>query len=84
LSDSVYVRAIKERRSTAPVTATWPTGDGNLALTSILRCPLTQRPLRVAGPGELITDDGSVTYPIIDGIPVLLTSEARRVSGATS
>jgi len=40
----------------------------------LLRCPVTRRPLRVeqspTGP-VLVTDDGSVRYPVVGGIPVL-------------
>ena len=57
-------------------------------LLSILRCPESRQPLRVATAEELerakLTDglareDGLVVYPIRDGIPLLLVAEAVRL-----
>ncbi|HYR59623.1 MAG TPA: hypothetical protein VEO95_13375, partial [Chthoniobacteraceae bacterium] len=56
-------------------------------LLSLLRCPLTLQPLRLA-PAELLArlpvpldaalvrEDGAIVYPIRDGIPMLLPEEA--------
>ncbi|MEZ0494439.1 Trm112 family protein [Kineococcus sp. TBRC 1896] len=44
----------------------------------LLRCPLTGRPLHpvsVDGAKFLATDDG-IRYPVVDGVPVLLTDAA--------
>lgn len=50
----------------------------NKALLDILVCPITKTPLKLSKDGtELISKAGGVAYPIRDGIPVLLESEAR-------
>ena len=36
-----------------------------------LVCPVTRAPLRQVG-DQLITPDGAIAYPIVDGVPVLL------------
>jgi uncharacterized protein YbaR (Trm112 family) len=47
-------------------------------LLEILVCPLTKGPLRYdAGAQELISDRAGLAYPIRDGIPIMLTDEAR-------
>jgi ubiquinone/menaquinone biosynthesis C-methylase UbiE/uncharacterized protein YbaR (Trm112 family) len=79
LSDSVYVRAKKTGGPIPLESAAWPAGADNLELVPLLRCPLTHRPLHVSGSDALVTDDGSVSYPVVDGIPVLLAAEARRL-----
>jgi uncharacterized protein YbaR (Trm112 family) len=49
-------------------------------LLDILACPSAGHPL-VLGDGEtdLICRDCQLVFPVIDGIPVLIRSEARRV-----
>ena len=50
-------------------------------LLEILVCPVTHGPLdydRAAG--ELISRKAGLAYPVRDGIPVLLESEARQMS----
>lgn len=44
-------------------------------LLEIVRCPRTGRRLRMVA-GRLVTDDGQWSYPVEDGIPVLLPDEA--------
>jgi uncharacterized protein YbaR (Trm112 family) len=62
-------------------------------LLTLLRCPLTQQPLRVAPPevlallpglpeAALLRADGTVAYPIREGIPLLLPEEAVEVVGS--
>ncbi len=47
-------------------------------LLEILVCPLTKSTLRYdAEKQELISDQAKLAYPIRDGIPVMLESEAR-------
>ena len=47
-------------------------------LLEILVCPVTKTPLRYdASAQELISEQAKLAYPIRDGIPVMLASEAR-------
>jgi len=47
-------------------------------LLEILVCPLTKSPLRYdRARQELISDQAGLAYPIRDGIPIMLTDEAR-------
>ena len=47
-------------------------------LLEILVCPVTQGPLRYdAKSQELVSDQAKLAYPIRDGIPIMLASEAR-------
>lgn len=49
-------------------------------LLEILVCPLTKVPLRYDEDAqELISDRAGLAYPIRDGIPVMLTDEARQL-----
>ena len=44
----------------------------------MLVCPQSKAPLKFVGE-ELICDKSGLAYPIIDGIPILLVEEARKV-----
>jgi len=47
-------------------------------LLEILVCPVTRGPLEYdAAAGELISRQAGLTFPIRDGIPILLIDEAR-------
>jgi hypothetical protein len=49
-------------------------------LLGLLVCPLTKAKLVYDEEHhELISSDAGLAYPIIDGIPVMLVEEARRV-----
>ncbi|HEY1722834.1 MAG TPA: Trm112 family protein [Magnetospirillaceae bacterium] len=49
-------------------------------LLEILVCPVTKGPLRYdAEHQELISDKAHLAYPIRDGIPIMLPSEARQI-----
>ena len=49
-------------------------------LLKILVCPLTKAKLRYDQKNqELISDQAKLAFPIKDGIPVLLESEARKL-----
>ena len=48
-------------------------------LLKMLVCPETKAPLELVGE-ELICEKSKLAYPIIDGIPILLVEEARRLS----
>jgi uncharacterized protein YbaR (Trm112 family) len=52
-------------------------------LLEILRCPLTRSPLRQDG-NWLIAERGGLSYPVRDGIPVMLIEEAKLPPGITS
>jgi hypothetical protein len=52
-------------------------------LLKLLVCPLTRSPLRQEG-DELVGQIGGLRYPIRDGIPVLLLSEAKLPAGVES
>ncbi|MBM6549989.1 Trm112 family protein [Marinomonas ostreistagni] len=53
----------------------------NKTLLDILVCPVTKAPLSLNEEGtELISKVGGMAYPVRDGIPVLLESEARTLS----
>ena len=49
-------------------------------LLEILVCPLTKQTLRYdEAAQELISDKAGLAYPIRDGIPIMLESEARSI-----
>ena len=49
-------------------------------LLDILVCPVTKGPLTYDKAGqELLSESARLAYPIRDGIPVMLESEARRL-----
>jgi uncharacterized protein YbaR (Trm112 family) len=52
-------------------------------LLEILRCPLTRSRLRQEG-DWLVAEIGGLSYPVREGIPVMLVEEARLPTGATS
>lgn len=50
-------------------------------LLELLACPLTKGPLKWdAGRGELVSRLARLAYPVRDGIPIMLPSEARTLS----
>ncbi|MBF8781283.1 Trm112 family protein [Pseudomonas sp. S75] len=50
-------------------------------LLDILACPITKSPLKLsADKTELISKAAGLAYPIRDGIPVMLESEARTLT----
>ncbi len=47
-------------------------------LLELLVCPVTKSPLRYdAAKGELLSDAAGLAFPIRDGVPVMIASEAR-------
>ncbi|MDE7547980.1 Trm112 family protein [Acetobacter fabarum] len=51
-------------------------------LLSILVCPVTKGPLVFnAQTNELISEKAGLAFPVLDGIPVMLPDEARRIEG---
>ena len=56
------------------------TADIDPKLLEILVCPLTKGPLEYdRDAGELISRKAGIAYPIRDGIPIMLVSEARQI-----
>jgi uncharacterized protein YbaR (Trm112 family) len=49
-------------------------------LLDVLRCPVTRSRLRQEG-DFLIAEVGGLSYPVRDGIPVMLAEEARLPAG---
>ena len=50
-------------------------------LLEVLVCPLTKGPLQFdAKAQELISEKAGLAYPIRDGIPIMLESEARELT----
>ncbi|MGH7214130.1 MAG: Trm112 family protein [Tepidisphaeraceae bacterium] len=52
-------------------------------LLEILRCPLTKSRLRPEG-DFLVAETGGLSYPVRDGIPVMLIEEAKLPAGVAS
>lgn len=53
----------------------------NKTLLDILVCPVTKAALTLSQDGtELISKIGGMAYPVRDGIPVLLETEARTLT----
>ena len=58
-------------------------GGVDRKLLEILVCPATHGPLEYdAAAGELISRKAGLAYPIRDGIPIMLVSEARTLKDA--
>ncbi|MCB1682271.1 MAG: Trm112 family protein [Alphaproteobacteria bacterium] len=54
--------------------------DVDPKLLEILVCPITKTPLRYdREKQELISDAAKLAYPIREGIPIMLASEAREL-----
>jgi uncharacterized protein YbaR (Trm112 family) len=51
----------------------------NESLLKLLVCPQSKAPLKQVE-DELICEQSELAYPIIDGIPVLLVEEARKIN----
>lgn len=52
-------------------------------MLEMLACPLTKGPMRWdAARSELVSRGARLAYPVRDGVPILLPSEARRLTDA--
>ncbi len=52
-------------------------------LLELLVCPLTKSPLKLdEAKNELVSTAAGLAYPIRDGIPIMLPSEARQIDDA--
>ena len=57
-------------------------GEVDPGLLEILVCPVTKGPLRYdRARGELVSEQARLSYPIRDGIPIMLPDEARQLDG---
>ncbi|NMG38079.1 Trm112 family protein [Chelativorans sp. ZYF759] len=53
-------------------------GDIDIRMLELLACPLTKGPLRYdRDKAELVSRLAKLAYPVRDGIPIMLPSEAR-------
>ena len=83
LSDSIYIKAIKEGFATN-------TNDiesflhlhqynkgNNLNIVPLLRCPISKMNLVLSNDRQfLISENGNIRYPVINNVPILIESEA--------
>lgn len=70
---------LETNNTTQPATTQDPIMDNTLA--SLLVCPVTKGPLRWDhSKHELISTSARLAYPLREGIPVLLETEARTLS----
>lgn len=83
ICDSIYVKAVKasEPDNTEALkqfmSAHANNPSDNLNIVSLLHCPVTQQALTLsADKNFLTTTDGKLKYPVVDGIPVMIASEA--------
>jgi uncharacterized protein YbaR (Trm112 family) len=58
-----------------PMATTAPAGSTVAALLPIMRCPVTEARLTITPEGDLVTEDRGRTYPVFDGVPVLIDPE---------
>ena len=71
---------------TTPTAATPPTTTSNTidpGLLDILRCPLTRSRLRQEG-DFLVAEVGGLSYPVREGLPVMLVEEAKLPAGVST
>lgn len=65
----------------APAPSAPPSSPIDTRLLELLVCPVTKGPLRYDRERqELVSHSARLAYPVRDGIPVLLESEARTLS----
>lgn len=83
-SDSIYIKSVKRLNSALDMDISlflkshMRDPENNLNIASILRCPATGNSLRISEDHrELINSSAGLAYPIVDGIPVMIVSEAR-------
>ena len=75
-----------EQQSADATTTTTPTTGSNTIdpeLLEMLRCPLTRSRLRQEG-DWLVAEVGGLSYPVREGLPVMLAEEAKLPAGAGS
>ena len=63
-----------------PTKATRSRGAMDTKMLELLVCPLTYGPLKFnAITEELVSERANLAYPVRDGIPIMLVSEARQL-----
>ena len=65
------------------MTADTPSNTIDPGLLDLLRCPVTRSRLRQEG-DFLVAEVGGLSYPVRDGLPVMLAEEARLPPGVAS
>ena len=73
--------AMSEAAPTTDLTTTSNTIDPGLL--EILRCPLTRSRLRQEG-DWLVAEVGGLSYPVREGLPVMLVEEAKLPAGVAT
>lgn len=69
-----------KRSTKTPAKLAEPKAEIDIKMLELLACPLTKGPLTWdAECGELVSRVAKLAYPVRDGIPVMLPSEARGI-----
>lgn len=83
ICDSIYVKSVKAAEPANEdalrqfMSAHSKDPSDNLNIVSLLHCPLSQQALTLsADKNFLLTADGKLKYPVVEGIPVMIASEA--------
>jgi hypothetical protein len=88
IADSIYVYCTKREENNneladSAVQAFWQAHQtnpqNNLNILPLLRCPASGGALRLEG-NELISDAAKLTYPVLDGVPILIVAEGRGIN----
>ncbi|SOE16909.1 hypothetical protein SAMN05877838_1794 [Hoeflea halophila] len=67
-------------KQTEPTTGIRARGVVDVKMLELLVCPLTSGPLKFdPDRDELVSERGKLAYPVRDGIPIMLVSEAREL-----
>jgi len=79
--DAVFRAGVREMTKESRGTQ----GTVDPKLLELLVCPLTKAPLRFDKErGELVSKAAHLAYPVRDGVPIMLVSEARQIEDEPS
>ena len=68
------------KKEIQPSTSVRSRGAVDIKMLELLVCPLTYGPLKFdAEKAELVSARANLAYPVRDGIPIMLVSEARQL-----
>jgi uncharacterized protein YbaR (Trm112 family) len=88
VSDSIYIKSVKQDGETnADAIDIFKRShkqnpSNNLNIVSLLRCPISGGPLVLdASETKLISFNANVFYPIVNGIPIVIKSQALSMAG---